>query len=80
MPFRDIITKLPTMPFGNFPRKLHILKTCSNQKAIYIARPIKLEIIIIANQRREIELHFVRIVKLFYAEGIFIQSNEDKES
>ena len=42
-----------------------------------IARPTKLEIIVIANQHKEIEykpqvLDFVGIVKFLYAQGIFI--------
>ena len=37
-----------------------------------IARPTKREIKIIANQRKEIELHFVGNVKFLYAEGGFI--------
>ena len=43
-----------------------------------IARSTKREIKIIANQRKEIELDLVG--KFFYAEGVFIQKNEDKDA
>ena len=37
-----------------------------------IGRPTKQEIKIIANQRKEIDLDFVRNVKFLYAECVFI--------
>ena len=44
------------------------------------ARPTKRGIKIVANQRKDIELDFVRIVKFLYTECVFNLKNEDKDA
>ena len=65
------MTKLPTTLFGDV-RANYIFSRLVLIKWLLLGRQNKKKTKIIANQRKEIELDLVGIIKFLYAQGVFI--------